>query len=108
MNGPVASNVLVVVLLRLFHPQLRLSVEHSGFTFQKNPAECADMLKLHSGGKVSEAVCMHFQVQAKPAEEATTATPSRVPARRSNLDREGPVDLMPPPERKGGFCCFGC
>jgi len=77
------------------------------------------MLKLHSGGKVSEAVCMFYQVERSKPEAAgdtggSSTTPSRVPtrapssARRSKLDKQAPADLLPPPERKGGFCCFGC
>ena len=36
--------------------QLKLSVEHSGFTFEKDPQKAMEMLHLHSGGKVAEAL----------------------------------------------------
>jgi hypothetical protein len=35
--------------------QLKLSVEHSGFTFAKQPSVAAEMLEYHSGGKVTHA-----------------------------------------------------
>jgi hypothetical protein len=41
---------------------LQLSVEHSGFRFVRDPNEIIERLNLHSGGKVSQAVEMAFQV----------------------------------------------
>jgi hypothetical protein len=38
--------------------QLKLSIEHSGFIFEKDPSKAIDMLKEHSGGKVSEVLKM--------------------------------------------------
>jgi len=36
--------------------QLKLSVEHSGFAFERNPEAAIEKLQLHSGGKVSKAL----------------------------------------------------
>ena len=41
---------------------LQLSVEHSGFRFVRDPNEIIQRLNLHSGGKVSQAVEMAFQI----------------------------------------------
>lgn len=115
------------------HSQLKLSIEHSGFLFQPEPTEAADMLKLHSGGKVSEALLMAMDKDSSigspsappPEPEATdpelspapapsftdTSTPAR---RRSKFTKEheriDPIDLTPRPERKGLFACwcFNC
>jgi 8-oxo-dGTP pyrophosphatase MutT (NUDIX family) len=38
--------------------QLNLSVEHSGFTFETEPRKAAEMVQLHSGGKLAEALLM--------------------------------------------------
>ena len=38
--------------------QLKLSTEHSGFTFEKDPAKSVQLLKAHSGGKGSQALLM--------------------------------------------------
>jgi hypothetical protein len=43
---------------------LKLSVEHSGFTFQSEPKEAAEMIKLHSGGKMSEALLMAMEKES--------------------------------------------
>ena len=66
-------------MLRRFR-QLKLSVEHSGFLFQPEPREAADMLKQHSGGKVREALLM--------AMERDESTPSPVNRKRAT---EAPI-----------------
>jgi hypothetical protein len=38
--------------------KIKISHEHAGFTFQPDPKEAAEMLKLHSGGKPSEVLFM--------------------------------------------------
>lgn len=43
--------------------QLKLSIEHSGFIFEKDPSTAIDMLKEHSGGKVSEVLKMAVGVE---------------------------------------------
>jgi hypothetical protein len=43
---------------------LKVSVEHSGFTFQSEPKEAAEMIKLHSGGKMSEALLMAMEKES--------------------------------------------
>ena len=40
------------------HLKLKLSNEHSGFTFVSEPARAAEMLRHHSGGKCSDALLM--------------------------------------------------
>jgi hypothetical protein len=37
---------------------LPLSVEHSGFRFETDPYKAIQLLQLHSGGKVSQALAM--------------------------------------------------
>jgi hypothetical protein len=71
------------------------------------------MLKLHSGGKVSKALLMAMD-GAPDDEEESRANPVLepevdTPRRRSKRAKEGqePVDLLPPPVKKGPFCCFG-
>jgi hypothetical protein len=44
---------------------LLLSVEHSGFMFQRDPSTVLSELKLHSGGKVQQAVSMALTVAEK-------------------------------------------
>lgn len=41
---------------------LQLSVEHTGFIFEKDPRKVVDELILHSGGKVQQAVEMALKV----------------------------------------------
>eukprot|EP00980_Cylindrotheca_fusiformis_P004869 scaffold1036_cov93-Cylindrotheca_fusiformis.AAC.2 len=43
------------------HLKLRLSHEHTGFTFEKDPPKAIEMMQYHSGGKVSEALRMAFR-----------------------------------------------
>jgi hypothetical protein len=43
------------------HLKLRLSHEHTGFTFENQQETAIDLLKYHSGGKVSEALRMAFR-----------------------------------------------
>jgi hypothetical protein len=82
-------NLTVVIVLL----QLKLSDEHSGFIFQPEPVTSAGMLKVHSGGKVSQALLMATS-RADDSTGAVRTTP--------------PWDLLPPPrQNKSGFCCFG-
>jgi hypothetical protein len=90
---------------------LKLSVEHSGFIFQPEPPEAAEMLKLHSGGKVSKALLMAMD-GAPDDEEESTPNPEPdilTPRRRAKRAKEGdePVELLPAPVKKSPFCCFG-
>jgi 8-oxo-dGTP pyrophosphatase MutT (NUDIX family) len=41
--------------------RLKLSVEHSGFMFEKNPERSAELLQKHSGGNGSKALLMAMQ-----------------------------------------------
>ena len=90
------------------------------------------MLKHHSGGKCTDSLLMAIEqkpkvlepfesssavASSKPSALSTTAaspTPS-VTRRRSKYDRHiepkitnEPVDLLPRPQKKSMFCCFGC
>lgn len=76
--------------------QLLLSVEHSGFTFIKDLSEAAQMLELHSGGKCSEALSMAYCLEAPTSSAA------------ASLNKQSPVDLLPPPDPASYCCCFGC
>jgi hypothetical protein len=113
--------------------QLKLSDEHTGFTFQPEPREAAEMLKLHSGGKVTEALLMAMErdeSSSSPAlrqrKNATDSPPERssknghenepqaaaasddddAPTRRRQKRDRVPVDVFPKPEKKSWFCCF--
>ena len=46
------------------HIQLRLSHEHSGYTFVKDIATIYSMIQLHSGGKIAEAFRMACTIKA--------------------------------------------
>ena len=112
-------------------------MEHSGFTFQQNAGTAIEMLSLHTGGKVSEALRMalmqengtrfrnileakELTVSAKANNmedhvdtvENSSFLPSK--QRRSKLDKDvqqrgvAPTLIPPPPEaNKNRFCCFG-
>jgi len=45
------------------HLKLKLSNEHSGFTFEKDMMKAADLVKQHSGGKCAEALRMALMHQ---------------------------------------------
>jgi len=45
--------------------RLKLSVEHSGFEFEKDPEKAAELLKQHSGGKGSKALLMAVHREKK-------------------------------------------
>jgi hypothetical protein len=91
------------------------------------------MLKMHSGGKVTEALLMAMVrdalstsptqresknlLETSPAIqtskiEATVASDDETPSTRRRRKRDKDVvsdpkiDLFPKPERKGLFCCF--
>jgi hypothetical protein len=50
--------VILKSKLSFYHVQLKFSVEHQGFRFEKDPAIAAESLKMHSGGKISVALKM--------------------------------------------------
>jgi hypothetical protein len=112
---------------------LNLSVEHSGFTFQSDPAKIVDMLQHHSGGKVAEAFRMairddesssrntlDFHIASEQAlqEDTTiTAAPMEEIATAKEEEEEDNEDHVPtdktsrsldiPPKRevRSRFCC---
>ena len=53
---------------------LQLSVEHSGFKFAKSPSAVVESLQLHSGGKVSKAVAMAYNVDSGDNNENESAS----------------------------------
>jgi len=63
------------------HLKVKFSVEHSGFTFEKDPKKSIAMLKLHSGGVCSQALSMAMardahksSSKARPAVAAATGS----------------------------------
>ena len=44
------------------HLKIRLSMEHTGFTFEQKPERAIQLLQYHSGGKISQALKMAFQI----------------------------------------------
>lgn len=92
-------------------------MEHSGFTFQQNADKASEMLTLHSGGKVSEAMQMALQADitqlgyALIVEGASRNDPHPIPSspprRRTKRDKDRTLAVLPPlPEKKKLFCCF--
>jgi len=82
------------------------------------------MLKLHSGGRVSEALLMAMEGKPEADDSASSdiatpiaeikSSPARspyaIPSRSLSADRgvgDEPIDLLPPPPKKNIFCCFG-
>jgi hypothetical protein len=116
--------------------QLKLSHEHQGFCFEKDPVKAAEMLKNHSGGSGSEALMMAMARNKPPTDqtnevvagEAIALNPPVAPIRREVppevfrtrdapevrhlLEEElsqasAPVDLLARPPTKNLFqCCF--
>jgi hypothetical protein len=56
--------------------QLKLSHEHQGFSFEKDPVKAAEMLKDHSGGSGSEALMMAM-ARIKPQTDQTSVVAAR-------------------------------
>lgn len=67
-------------LTSLLNLQLTLSVEHSGFVFEPEPAVAADLLKHHSGGHISEALLMAMNRDNKRGAAISAATTSTLNA----------------------------
>lgn len=68
--------------------QLRLSVEHSGFKFEPEPEIAAEKLKLHSGGKCSQALRLAMSGGEVPDEDLLLP---RSVKRRSKRDKDTSV-----------------
>lgn len=71
------------------HLKLQLSVEHSGWMFQPEPSESAELLKLHSGGKVTEALLM-----AKEKDNNNNAMGANKQQERGGAEAGPPVDAI--------------
>jgi hypothetical protein len=54
------------------HLQLRLSIEHSGFTFEADMSKAAEELKWHSGGKNATALRIAMQLEKQQADDVVT------------------------------------
>jgi hypothetical protein len=91
---------------------LKLSVEHSGFTFQSEPKKAAEMIKLHSGGKTSEALLMAMDKESvvlpnSPDRRRSKYQKDIISSRNVHDDQDdAAIDLLPPVPRKNIFCCF--
>lgn len=109
--------------------QLRLSPEHQGWTFEKDPNRSAQMLAVHSGGQGAIALRMSrargasgaddskqpfdkSQQANKELESETWETEPLVKDEATGADsqaltRSAP-DLLPPPEASGLSKLFSC
>jgi len=106
---------------------LKLSREHQGFCFEKDPTKAAEMLRSHSGGKGSEALLMamskNMLVNEDEARKLIAVSPieSSVAQDHQSIHRAAPelvdllsddstkhpVEILPRPEKKNIFsCCF--
>mmetsp|Transcript_31547 Transcript_31547/g.48049 ORF Transcript_31547/g.48049 Transcript_31547/m.48049 type:complete len:593 (+) Transcript_31547:36-1814(+) len=93
--------------------RLKLSIEHSGFEFEKDPEKSAELLKKHSGGKGSKALLMAIQRERKD-EPTSDLIVEKAAVDERNMDLnselgskdESPVDLLPPPTRNKLSCCW--
>lgn len=95
------------------HLRLKLSVEHSGFIFQSEPEVAVEMLKQHSGGKVSEALHMAItrslgaEMREKREQSLRDLDPSHIHEVKPGHSRDlGSLEVPPKKEKKGWLCCF--
>lgn len=109
----IASVLTPTISYSLCHLQLKLSVEHSGFTFQPEPEEAVEMLKQHSGGKVSEALHMAIkrslgaEMREKREQSLRDLDPSHIHEVKPGHSRGlGSLEVPPKKEKKGWLCCF--
>lgn len=96
--------------------RLKLSIEHSGFEFEKNPERSAELLKQHSGGNGSKALMMAMQRDKREDRSSgSVGKEEEVVVEKSNVDLvversldldpkweaddNSPVDLLPAPKR---------
>ena len=92
--------------------QLKLSHEHSGWTFEKDPNKSAELLAVHSGGTGATALRMSMALGGTGMEEMkliaektddqqqlNVAAPEKEPDTETPAAaRAPPVDLLSPPE----------
>jgi hypothetical protein len=114
--------------------QLKLSSEHQGFCFERDPIKAAEMLKNHSGGNGSKALMMAMSRNKLQSKEETSdhlivkqgdshreiepVSPFTIEKSKSSSAPElvqllseecsdVPMDLLARPEAKNIFsCCF--
>jgi hypothetical protein len=93
--------------------QLKVSHEHSGWTFEKNPNKSAELLAVHSGGTGATALRMSMarggtgmeemklnDEQKGNQQQSDVAEPGKEPDTKTQAAGRGsPVDLLPPPEQ---------
>lgn len=108
---------------------LKLSVEHSGFVFEKDPNKSATLLEKHSGGHGSRALRMAMNLGSGSAKKQAMQSSSKMSAPR-NLERDSKegrhvaarqateergnrslpfsesTDLLPKPHSRSWFSCF--
>lgn len=88
---------------------LKLSKEHSGFIFEKDPFESIEKLKQHSGGSGSKALKMSMENYAidmanpnAPVEEWEID----ISRGKCDVKYEDYEDFAPPPEKASIWSCF--
>mmetsp|Transcript_22320 Transcript_22320/g.66151 ORF Transcript_22320/g.66151 Transcript_22320/m.66151 type:complete len:149 (+) Transcript_22320:1242-1688(+) len=69
---------------------LKLSVEHSGYTFELEPRKAAELLKKHSGGKGSQALLMSMARDAV-VKQAVKGLAGASDGERDSKQHAGPV-----------------
>ena len=77
--------------------QLKLSHEHQGFCFEKDPIKAAEMLKDHSGGSGSEALMMAMtrnEPQTDQTSEVAAGEDIALNAAVAPIQREDPADVF--------------
>jgi len=72
--------------------QLKLSKEHSGFVFEKDPEKAAELVEKHSGGKGTEAIVMALSRDTAPTTTPieTEETPEQPPSTSPVSEPETP------------------
>lgn len=92
--------------------RLKLSVEHSGFEFEKDPEKAAELLSKHSGGNGSKALLLAMQRERK-AEPSCDLIEKEAPDEsnedldlESGPENDSPLDLLPAPKRDDLSWCW--
>ena len=133
VRKPLVANTYIIALfdanIDVSFPschQLRLSVKHQGWTFEKDPNKSAEMLAVHSGGQGAIALRMSVArgtsglEETKPAaieeqvnKELQSETWETEPlvkdeAASPSSNQGSATDLLPPPEESGIMKLFNC
>lgn len=93
--------------------QLKVSHEHSGWTFEKDPNKSAELLAVHSGGTGATALRMSMALGGTGMEELKLNVEKKGDQQQLDVSEPGkepdketqsaarappPLDLLPPPE----------